>query len=140
MIQELAEKDIVELEKRFPQVFSKDSVKKRKVDNSFTKYFTYKIDDRIVAFINYDIIYERAELININVIESYQNHHIGSKLIEYMIKDCTRNKVNSITLEVKINNRNAIHLYKKKGFVEVAIRKGYYQGIDAVLMEKEVSK
>ena len=74
------------------------------------------------------------------MIESYQNQHIGSKLIEYMIKDCTRNKVNSITLEVKINNINAIHLYKKKGFVEVAIRKGYYQGIDAVLMEKEVSK
>ena len=39
--------------------------------------------------------------------------------------------------EVKKDNLPAIHLYKSVGFVEKAIRKGYYQGIDGILMEKE---
>ena len=41
-----------------------------------------------------------------------------------------------ITLEVNINNTIALNLYKKFNFKEVAIRKGYYNGIDAILMER----
>ena len=42
----------------------------------------------------------------------------------------------NITLEVKKDNLPAIHLYKSAGFEEKAIRKGYYQGIDGILMER----
>ena len=42
----------------------------------------------------------------------------------------------NITLEVKIDNNAAINLYKKYNFVEKAIRKGYYNGIDGILMER----
>jgi ribosomal-protein-alanine N-acetyltransferase len=83
-------------------------------------------------------MYERAELININVLENYQNQKIASKLLEYMIQDCIDKKVKSITLEVKVTNDKAIHLYQKFGFNQIGIRKCYYQGIDALLMEKEL--
>ena len=43
----------------------------------------------------------------------------------------------SITLEVKKDNIPAINLYKKFGFQEKAIRQGYYQGVDGILMERE---
>ena len=56
-----------------------------------------------------------------------------------MINDCRKNNVLSITLEVKKSNNNAIHLYEKLGFNKVSIRKGYYQGIDGILMEKELN-
>ena len=55
-----------------------------------------------------------------------------------MLEDCKIKDVKSITLEVKQTNENAIHLYKKYGFIEIGIRKGYYQGIDGILMEKEL--
>lgn len=126
------------LEKLFTDVFTEKNVKKDIIDNYFTKYFTYIIDDRAVAFINYYIMYERAELININVADSYRNQKIASKLIEHMIDDCLKNGVKSITLEVKETNTKAIHLYKKYGFNKISIRKGYYQGIDGILMEKEL--
>lgn len=127
-----------ELEKLFTDVFTKKNVKKDMIDNSFTQYFTYIIDDKPVAFINYYKMYERAELININVDNNYQNKKIASKLIEYMIEDCLKSNVKSITLEVKETNYNAIHLYEKYGFNKISIRKGYYQGIDGILMEKEL--
>ena len=46
----------------------------------------------------------------------------------------------SITLEVKIDNFPAIHLYEKYGFEKKAIRKGYYNGIDGILMERNNEK
>ena len=42
-----------------------------------------------------------------------------------------------ISLEVRENNDPAIKLYKKYGFEEVAVRKGYYNGIDGLLMERK---
>ena len=42
-----------------------------------------------------------------------------------------------ITLEVNIKNSIAIKLYKNFGFEEKAIRKGYYNGIDGILMERK---
>lgn len=126
------------LEKQFTDVFTKENVKKEIKDNQFTNFFAYIIDNNPVSFINYYVMYERAELININVLEEYQNQKIASKLIEHMIEDCKQRKVKSITLEVKETNIKAIHLYKKYGFKEIGIRKGYYQGIDGILMEKEM--
>lgn len=126
------------LENEFTEVFTKQNVKNDIETNTFTNYFTYLIDNKPVAFINYYVMYERAELININVNEEYQNNHIASKLLEYMIEDCKNKNVNSITLEVKETNTKAIHLYEKYNFRQVGIRKGYYQGIDGILMEKEL--
>lgn len=126
------------LEKQFTEVFTKDTVNNDIENNQFTHYFTYLIDSIPVAFINYYVMYERAELININVLEDYQNKHIASQLLEYMINDCKNKKVTSITLEVKETNSKAIYLYQKYGFKQVGIRKGYYQGIDGILMEKEL--
>lgn len=129
-----------DLENTFSDVFKKEEVISKINNNSFTNYYAYIIDEEVVAFINYDIMYERSELININVKEEYQNQKIATKLLEFMINDCINKKVESITLEVRENNFNAIHLYEKMGFVKVSIRKGYYNGIDGLLMEKKLIK
>lgn len=127
-----------DLENNFTNVFTKKNVKNDLENNQFTNYFTYIIDDQPIAFINYYIMYERAELININVSENFQNQHIATRLMNYMIEDCNKKSVRSITLEVKKTNDKAIHLYRKFEFQEIGIRKGYYQGIDGILMEKEL--
>lgn len=126
------------LEKEFNEVFTKENFINDIENNDFTNYYIYLIDNIPVGLINYYLMYERAELININVNTKYQNQKIGSKLIEFMLEDCKIKDVKSITLEVKQTNENAIHLYKKYGFIEIGIRKGYYQGIDGILMEKEL--
>lgn len=126
------------LENSFPQIFTKIDVNSLLVDNKFTQIFTYTENNKVVGIIIYDLIYERCELTQIEVLEGHRNRQIASKLLTHMIEDCRKNKIENITLEVKITNDPAINLYKKFGFEEVAIRKGYYQGIDAILMEKEM--
>ena len=92
----------------------------------------------IIGFINYYDLYDRFELSYIEVKSEFRNKKIGSYLIEHLIKIGTERNIENITLEVNINNINAIKLYKKYDFKEVAIRKGYYDGVDGYLMERKM--
>ena len=140
MIEKIEEESLYidKLSELFPKILTSKSVKEDIKNNQFTNYLTYLINGEPVAFINYYIMYERAEIININVLEEYQNQKIASKLLEYMVNECISHNVKSITLEVKETNIKAIHLYEKFNFSKVAVRRKYYQGIDGILMEKEL--
>ena len=104
-------------------------------NNSFSHYLLYLIDDKIVGYINYYLIYERIEIANFNVLDDYQDKHIGTSLINELISKY-EGIVDNITLEVKSDNIKAIHIYEKMGFKKVARRENYYNGIDGVLMER----
>jgi len=109
-----------------------DDIKKELVDNPFINIFVYVIDNKVIGYLNYSLIYDRIELNQIEVLNTYRRNGVGSLLLEYLIKlDFP------ITLEVKEDNSSAISLYEKFGFKKVAIRKGYYNGIDGILMERK---
>ena len=124
------------LESSFPKYFKDESIIEKIKNNPYTNYYLVTKTGICLAFINYDLIYERAELSQIEVLKEYQRQGIASKLLEFFIEDCKNKQIKNITLEVKIDNVKAINLYKKYGFKQVAIRKKYYNGIDGILMEK----
>lgn len=102
--------------------------------NPYNKMMVYEIDDKIVGFIDYSIIFDKIELNYIIVIPSYRNRGIASKLMDFLLENAKEKESINITLEVNVNNECAINLYKKYGFYEVAIRKNYYNGEDAIMM------
>lgn len=129
---------IKDLEEKFPNIFLKFDIKNDFKNNPYTKYLVYLIENKVVGFINYHDIYDRVEIINFNVLEFFQNKHIGSKLLEKLVSLSLENKMKNITLEVRTDNEKAIYLYKKFGFKSVSIRKKYYNDVDGILMEKEL--
>ena len=100
----------------------------------------YIENNQIIAFISYKILYERAELDYIFVKEDERKKGIASKLMREMIDDCNLNNVETIDLEVNSLNVNAIKLYQKFDFKVISKREKYYNGIDALLMMREVRK
>ena len=131
---------IKKLENNFFNIFSDGSIKRDFECNPYTNYLIYLIDNKIVGFLNYYDIYDRMEIVNFNVLNSYQNMHIGSNLLDKLKKIACAKMTKNITLEVRIDNYKAIGLYKKFGFKNVSIRKKYYSGIDGLLMECEMVK
>ena len=129
---------IDELTDKFPNVFSYKDIENDFLNNPYTNYLLYLIDNKIVGFLNYYNIYNRMEIVNFNVLDNYQNKHIGSKLLDYLFKLAKDLKINNITLEVRCDNKKAIYLYQKYGFKEVSIRKNYYHGVDGILMIREM--
>lgn len=106
--------------------------------NPYVKLYTYSVDKNVVAFIQYEDIYDRFELDNIYVLKEYRNQGIASILMEFMINEGKKKEIINITLEVREDNVSAINLYKKYGFVEKAIRNNYYDNCNGILMEKEM--
>jgi len=141
MIYELKKEDInklQELEEKFPEIFSKFTIKNDLENNPYSKYLLYLIEGKIVGFLNYYLIYDRMEIVNFNVLEFFQNKHIGSSLLNEVINIAYQSKLKNITLEVRSDNQKAIYLYEKNGFKKVSIRKNYYNDVDGILMEKEL--
>ncbi|MGE5456316.1 MAG: ribosomal protein S18-alanine N-acetyltransferase [Ignavibacteriales bacterium] len=102
--------------------------------NPYNKLMVYELDNKVVGFIDYSIIYDKVELNYIIVLPNYRNQGIASKLMDFLLNDAEKNESINITLEANINNECAINLYKKYGFNEVTIRKNYYNGEDAIMM------
>mgnify|MGYP003307248037 CR=1 FL=1 len=105
----------------------------------FANIYVYEKDKKVVGFINYSIIYDRAELSYIYVDKNYRNLNIASELMEFMIVDTIDNGCKNITLEVAANNEAGLKLYEKYNFSKQAIRKNYYNGCDGILMLKELN-
>ena len=104
------------------------------------KAYVYVLNNEIIAFISYRILYERAELDYIFVKKNERKKGIASMLIQEMINNCELNNVETIDLEVNSLNENAIKLYQKFNFKVIGKRDKYYKGIDALLMMREVRK
>ena len=65
--------------------------------------------------------------------ENHRNKGIGTNLIKKLIAT-SDNK--PIILEVSDKNKNAINLYEKLNFKNIAIRKNYYKDSDAIIMKR----
>lgn len=104
-------------------------------DNPFVHYLGYISDDKVLGYIEYNDLYDSIDIVNVFVDIDYRRKGIASLLMEKLIDLSKESGKNNITLEVNILNESAIFLYIKFGFRKVAVRKGYYKGIDGYLME-----
>ena len=129
MIYELTKQNINEIENTFINI---SDVLNELENNPFAKYLIYKEENKVIGYLYYSDIYDRAEINQFEIEKSHRNCGKGKKLLNKMLEVVDKD----ITLEVKKDNEPAIHLYKSVGFVEKALRKGYYQGIDGILMER----
>ena len=103
-------------------------------NNEYVQYYAYKIDNKYIAFLCFMNISEEVEIIDAFVLEKYRRNNIMTSLFNYLFKN---EKYTKIFLEVSEENIGAINLYKKLGFKVISVRKGYYNGIDAYVMEKK---
>ncbi len=121
-----------------------DDIKKIELDN-----YGYVLTDNVVNdslhtyfvledinFIGYISIWHDENKAQIeSIIINDKNKGYGQALFKYAL-DYLNNYI--ITLEVRVSNKVAIHIYEKYGFKTVTIRKNYYSNNeDAYLMLKE---
>ncbi len=130
MIQELTLNNIDIITNSF---ISKDMIKSEVKNNPFAKFLVLIENNEVIGYIYYSEIYERVEINQFEISSIHRNCGKGNKLLKHLIELVNKD----ITLEVKKDNIAAINLYEKNGFIRKAIRKGYYSGIDAILMERK---
>lgn len=124
-------------EELFQSPWNKEQFLYEMEENAYANLFVLEEDGKIIGYIDYWITFEIAQLAKIAIDQSFQGKGYASILMKHMIKHCEEAMCENISLEVRVSNAQAIALYEHYDFMEVAIRKGYYQdGVDAKLMVK----
>lgn len=106
------------------------------LSNEYDYLYGYYLDDKLVAFIHVNKLYELMDIVNVVVNPSYRKRGIATKLIEYAISQF--DDLKSIMLEVNENNSNAISLYNKNNFKVINKRNNYYGSEAALIMKRDV--
>lgn len=81
-------------------------------------------------------IYETAELIRIAARKPRRG--IGAAIMAALIKAAAERGCERMMLEVRKSNLPARALYERFGFKEISVRRGYYDGEDAIIMERSL--
>ena len=84
-----------------------------------------------------------AHILNLCVEPAWRSHGYGERLLDDMLFRARTASVREIFLEVRPSNANALALYQKKGFHQVANRPAYYQAQggreDAAVLAKKLT-
>lgn len=108
-------------------------------ENSYAHYYVAKVDGKIVGYVGMWVILDEAHITNIAVDPAYRRKGIGQRMLESMFEKAKGFGATRMTLEVRVSNTGAQTLYKKLGFVDRGLRKGYYtdSNEDAIIMWKD---
>src|SRR4051794_22748720 len=105
-------------------------------------YLVEETDDVVAAYAGLcTYAPHEAYVQTIAVAPTAQRHGIGTALLKVLIDETRQRGVDHLDLEVRADNDAARRLYERHGFVEIAVRRNYYQpsGTDAVVMRKDLS-
>ncbi|MFZ9035270.1 MAG: ribosomal protein S18-alanine N-acetyltransferase [Francisellaceae bacterium] len=84
----------------------------------------------LLAFVLVSVIFDEAEILDISVSKEYQNQGFGQKLLAFLLNHLAYKGVEKLFLEVGVNNKPALAIYRKYGFKQLLIRKDYYINSD----------
>jgi [ribosomal protein S18]-alanine N-acetyltransferase len=81
---------------------------------------------------------DEAHVATLGVTRALQGEGVGSLLLDDLLAEADKRSP-VVLLEVRADNEAAQRLYRRRGFVEIGRRRGYYQpsGDDAVVMKRK---
>ncbi|MBO8427260.1 MAG: ribosomal protein S18-alanine N-acetyltransferase [Firmicutes bacterium] len=109
-------------------------------ENPFAKFYSLFNEEKLIGFILLYVTFDSASIVQIAIKKEERNKGFAGFLLKNTIDLLIKEKeVHFLTLEVRKSNLSALSLYKKFDFLEICIKKGYYEdGEDAIYMVKGI--
>lgn len=100
-------------------------------------------DGEVIGYYAMMVAAGEAHLLNLTIAPIWRGHGLGRELLEHCLAGARDHKAESVFLEVRVSNTVAIALYHSSGFVDLAVRRGYYPARDgredALIMKKTLA-
>lgn len=138
-IRELRESDIEELAGIEAESFSmpwSGKAFRELLNQPYCFYLTALLEGKIAGCCGYTGLCGEASIDNVVVGEAYRNRGVAQAMLRELIARGEAERIGAFTLEVRVSNAPALHIYEKLGFVSEGIRPGFYEKPreDAVIM------
>jgi [ribosomal protein S18]-alanine N-acetyltransferase len=83
-----------------------------------------------------------AHVLNVCVDEPYRCRGIGARLLAHLLQAAAGAGAAEAFLEARPSNLTAIRLYQSLGFIQIGMRRGYYQAVggreDAIVLKRYI--
>lgn len=141
MIRRMREEDLPSVaaleEKCFSVPWSEASLRQSLQDSNYL-FLVAEEDGNVAGYAGLLKVLDEGDVTNIAVERAYRGRGIGSELVRQLMEEGKRCGIRSFTLEVRVSNKTAVHVYEKLGFVSEGIRKRFYERPveDALIMWK----
>ena len=122
----------------FSDAWSENSIRSE-LSNKLSLWLVAVDGDRVAGYIGSQTVLGWADMMNLCVSPDYRRQGIGEQLTMELERQLREEKVECLTLEVRVSNAPAITLYEKLGFQQVGKRPRYYEKPreDALILRKE---
>ena len=112
----------------FDQRWDPESFRQLLADPGATSFLARVGDPpEFVGFILGRLAADEAEILTLGVSKEWQRLGIGRRLVEALARAAKKAEARHLYLEVSAGNAPALLLYKRLGFQETSLRKGYYE-------------
>lgn len=99
----------------------------RLIEDRNSRYLVAEVDGRVVGCCGVTNVSGDGEIDNVVVDEAYRNRGIATALLRETLRMGYAMGVEAFTLEVRVSNALALHIYEKAGFVSEGIRPRFYE-------------
>jgi ribosomal-protein-alanine N-acetyltransferase len=107
--------------------------------NRLAQYIVARVDGAVVGFAGIWLMVDEAHITTFAVSPLWRRRRVGERLLVALFDLARERRANEATLEVRLSNLPARHLYEKYGFRPVGLRPRYYSddNEDALIMTTE---
>ncbi|MGB6778479.1 MULTISPECIES: ribosomal protein S18-alanine N-acetyltransferase [Planococcus] len=129
--------EVYEIEKQsFTLAWTKEAFEQEMLKNEFAYYVLAETQEGVVGYCGMWLVMDEAHITNIAISPKERGKKFGEALMKEAIETAKAQGAKLMTLEARVSNIAALNLYKKLGFKNGGIRKGYYTDNqeDAIVM------
>jgi len=117
---------VAELEKEiFSQPWSLASFQ-NDINNEENIYLVAEEAEKIIGYCCMWCVAGEGQIYNVAVHPACRKRHVGKTLMQALLAQGEQRGLTAFTLEVRVGNQPAIHLYETLGFENAGIRKNFY--------------
>ncbi len=113
-------------EETFSMPWSADSFLEM-ISKEDARYYVAEEDGRLLGGCGVLMIAGEGNITNVAIAPEARNRGIGTALLRHLMAEGEREGLTAYTLEVRVSNAAAIHVYEKLGFVSAGVRPGFYE-------------
>lgn len=91
------------------------------------RYYVAERDGQLLGGCGVLMIAGEGNITNVVISPEARNQGIGTAMLQHLLQEGEREGLTAFTLEVRVSNAAAIHVYEKLGFVSAGIRPNFYE-------------
>ena len=104
------------------------------------EYLVAEQDGRLVGYAGLDHGGRVADVMTVAVVPERRRSGLGDQLLGELLRRAGERGAEAVLLEVRADNAAALRLYERGGFVQVSVRRRYYQpgDVDAYVLRRHL--